>query len=618
VGAIALAVAVPAAATHARASARRVSCSAAERSRRVARLHRYEKQLARARRRYFRTHKGKRARAAFVRRQQAQLRRLKRAVAACRRPAAPPPVPPAPGVPLGPDVQASLSASPTAGLLAGNAITYTFGVRNAGPTAVTATATLPLPAGLRLQSARPSQGRCTATPTVTCDLGLIGSGLSQSVALVTHARAAGTIAVSGTAATAADVDHSNDTATVSVDVAPLPEYTSPGGGGYSLQLARPAFADTMTADNPWVGEWPKKPGEFLPSTGTLHGVMLFVDFPDATGAASTYSPDYAYRVFTSGAPAWWSEVSYGRLALDIEPVERWYRMSKPSADYGVAQCCDEAKINAFMSEAIHAADADVDFSHVDAVWVIGASGAHTNMDILLYRPWAGQGTTVDGKELRFGILAPAYFGAAEGEFTGDTLRSSHYAATHELGHLLGLPDVYGRTCPTCAPSFGFVGFWDMMSQVDLNGELLAWHRWLLGFLDPQQLVGVTGAGQATTQTLTPVEATGGLKAVVVPVSASKAYVVELRRRMGWDSDLCDSGVLVYTVDSSRMNADGQAQVFDAHPGEADPAIAARCGPMYDAAFDVGPGEVSTFEDASVKVEVLADDGTLASVRVTKK
>ena len=41
--------------------------------------------------------------------------------------------------------------------------------------------------------------------------------------------------------------------------------------------------------------------------------------------------------------------------------------------------------------------------------------------------------------------------------------------------------------------------------------------------------------------------------------------------------------------------------------------------MFDAGYDVGPGEISTFEDANVRVEVLAalPDGTYR-VRVTRK
>ena len=58
-------------------------CTAAEKARRLAALKRYGAQMESARRAYFRSHRSARARRAFVERQQAKLRALKRA-AACR------------------------------------------------------------------------------------------------------------------------------------------------------------------------------------------------------------------------------------------------------------------------------------------------------------------------------------------------------------------------------------------------------------------------------------------------------------------------------------------------------------------------------------------------------
>jgi hypothetical protein len=58
-------------------------CTAAEKARRLAALKRYRAQMKSARRAYFRSHRSARARRAFVERQQAKLRALKRA-AACR------------------------------------------------------------------------------------------------------------------------------------------------------------------------------------------------------------------------------------------------------------------------------------------------------------------------------------------------------------------------------------------------------------------------------------------------------------------------------------------------------------------------------------------------------
>ena len=91
--------------------------------------------------------------------------------------------------------------------------------------------------------------------------------------------------------------------------------------------------------------------------------------------------------------------------------------------------------------------------------------------------------------------------------------------------------------------------------------------------------------------------------MLVPTSATTAYVIEVRRRKGYDGTICKEGVLVYTVDSLRPSAQGPISV----------ANGGGCFPG-GAPFDVG----RTFEDGNVKVEVLASDGRAFRVRVTRK
>jgi len=64
-------------------------------------------------------------------------------------------------------------------------ITWTIGVSNAGPSAAdSVVVTDTIPAGTTLVSAVPTQGSCSGTSTVTCNLGTIANGGTASISLV--------------------------------------------------------------------------------------------------------------------------------------------------------------------------------------------------------------------------------------------------------------------------------------------------------------------------------------------------------------------------------------------------------------------------------------------------
>ena len=82
-------------------------------------------------------------------------------------------------------------------------------------------------------------------------------------------------------------------------------------------------------------------------------------------------------------------------------------------------------------------------------------------------------------------------------------------------------------------------------------------------------------------------------------------MIEARRRLGQDARLCDEGVLVYSVDATVRSGDGPIRVRAAQRGR-NAELINRCGPLYEAPFDRGPGEVARFRDsaAGISMEVL--------------
>ncbi|MBX9769345.1 MAG: hypothetical protein K2X47_18865, partial [Bdellovibrionales bacterium] len=103
---------------------------------------------------------------------------------------------------------------------------------------------------------------------------------------------------------------------------------------------------------------------------------------------------------------------------------------------------------------------------------------------------------------------------------------------------------------------------------------------------------------------TPINDTGGMKAVIVPVGDTKVVVVESRRSQGVDTNISKAGALVYTVDSSIQSGQGPIKVFPAG-GAADP---------WFAQSPRAAGESVSI--AGVKVEVISSTAAGDTVRVS--
>ncbi len=342
-----------------------------------------------------------------------------------------------------------------------------------------------------------------------------------------------------------------------------------------------------------IGGWPRI-DERLKSTGGVIATVVMVDFPDAP---ASMTPTDAFARISQSADVF-NEMSYGKLSYTFKPQLKWYRMSKKSTDY-VAGGWTFIKHREYITEAAKLADVDIDFSKTDSLIIlanpdstgIGNSGP-------AFAAIRKNGITLDGKYISNGATS-AY----------DLNNWKSIWLNHEVTHTLGLVDLYASTQSNPAnryDGFRYTGEFSYMgfSSYESNApSLFAFERWNLGWINDSQIKCLKDA--KSTELISPVQTSGGVKAVIIPISRTKAVVIESRRAIGIDKNIAKSGALVYVVDSSIQSGQGPVRVFPSDVSS-DPRYLKAPRAL---------GESVTTEGVTIKVTKSDDSGD--TVEITK-
>jgi hypothetical protein len=332
-------------------------------------------------------------------------------------------------------------------------------------------------------------------------------------------------------------------------------------------------------------------GSSLPSTGTLHAAVIFADFSDLPGSGdpvATHSPWLADGIgFTRAS-------SYGRLGVSLSAVTpNWVRLPKTTTQYGITDGYTYDEHQAYIQDAITAVDSSIDFGDIDMVLVFVPPG-----DAL---PRSG---TFRGQ--------PGSLSSAEGPlhaaitFGSDALTVDGVTFSHEVAHLLGLPDLYA--IPETGDIHRYVGTWDYMGSIFTpQTDLMAWQRLKLGWLAPDRVLCARRKG-TTAVRLAPLEnGTRGAKALFVRTGPTTGLVVENRQPLRSDASICSAGALVYAVDSSIATGGGPIRV---QGGTLD-----GCGSGELSDAPLGLGEHLSVN--GVRISVVGTPGSAIEVRVRR-
>ncbi|MFE5729385.1 M6 family metalloprotease domain-containing protein [Streptomyces sp. NPDC056528] len=406
----------------------------------------------------------------------------------------------------------------------------------------------------------------------------------------------------------------------------------PGGGGRRPRLRAGAAAFTSLAAlaatglvaGPAVGVPAADPCA-LPRTGVHHSlgldtwngsyprpdraldaVMIFLSFPDSEPLVP---PAELAADHFPGTSEFFARASYGRFTLTPHARTTWTPMPRESGAYDIRRDWDAGKRAEYLRDAIAAADADVDFSRYDVVYLVAdpdAPGVDSDATkvVNLERPLEADGTEIERVVTVFERHPP-----------------DRNVLAHETGHVFDLPDLYHRPEDGKGDWDTHVGDWDVMgSQFGLSPDLFAWHKWKLGWLSRAQVACVQGPASRVVA-LEPADApagdgaTLGTRLAVVRTGPDSVLAIEARSDAGNNTETCAEGVLVYRVRGGTASGNGPVEVVDAHPRTEACWERSVYPPLADAPLE--EGETFTVPGTGVRVEVMDRSASdVWTVRVT--
>ena len=283
-------------------------------------------------------------------------------------------------------------------------------------------------------------------------------------------------------------------------------------------------------------------------TGTVKWALIPLDFSDLSGDTDFRSRVDNQMKLTSD---WFNTVSEGKFKIEWVVQDKWVRLPNPTNDYKIDKSdnVDRAPNGPkLFNDAMTESDKVFDFTGVQTVNFILPKGQSFVLESSQGFPWD---PVVKNFKTNEGSIS-SY--SIHGKMFDDPRRTYWSYWAHEFGHAMAMPHVGGSRVVN--PYLGL----DLMSNQDGESkELSGWLRFVAGWLDDEKVYcQPLSALQGTDITLIPLSESGnGIKMVVIPVSETKAVVVESRRENKFSCQMPSkrNGVLVYTYDATLMHGE---------------------------------------------------------------
>lgn len=339
--------------------------------------------------------------------------------------------------------------------------------------------------------------------------------------------------------------------------------------------------------------------------GTVKWALIPIDFPDLVGQANFRSRVDDQMSLLS---EWFTVASEGKFKVEWVVHNSWVRLPSPTAEYQIERSENLDRVPNGLKlwrDAMTQSDKAFNFSGVQTVNFLLPSGQNFLQETSQGFPWdeaVKSFVTEEGAVESFSI---------PGKFMDQPGRQYWSYWMHEFGHAMALPHI-----GSSREENPFLGLDIMSNQDGESRELSGWLRFVAGWLPDERVYCQDFSGVSSADvTLIPLsESASGVKMVVVPVSNTKAVVIESRRESKFSCAMPSkrNGVLVYVYDATLSH--GENFLRPVVPGGRDPESSSNCLVARFPNPILYRGEKVVAE--GVTIEVL-ESLNLDKVRVTK-
>jgi len=318
-------------------------------------------------------------------------------------------------------------------------------------------------------------------------------------------------------------------------------------------------------------------------------IVILVEFPDLRHS----SPKESIRnSILRTVSQYYSEVSYNATWV-VGEVTDWIMMPSLFRSYGnMGHAASWDQREKLVRDVVSVADKGVDFRKYMQVVIVVPVGA----SLVSYSLTQRLIPTDDGTFL-----------------TQVTVQSEDRAASvfaHELGHTLGLRDMYDHDLAAKLGSSDdgaiYMGVWDLMSMALSDWRhFSSYNKITLGWISSDR-VRTVSVNKTGTAIVDPIELpSNNIQTIKVQLGGPRYYLVEVRQKIGFDKTLPDEGVLVTLIDDS-VKGDGFARVVDAKP---------TTNTLNDATFDIREGKTSIYVDTKLDLAIVLLEKVGLSYRI---